>query len=66
MEWGRTNRGDRRHVLAEGYDPLDDWYDSGIALCGIRLASRFVDPNNLKYWVVCSRCETLLSALESV
>ena len=62
MEWGRTARGDRRHVLAEDV-PGPRLY-VGVALCGILLTNLLeTDPG---FWVICLNCETLLQAMESV
>lgn len=74
MEWGYTRRGDRRHVLAEDSPgafgcctgPGDSCCVMGVALCGAILSGILPDPANLQYWLPCQRCETLLSAMESV
>jgi hypothetical protein len=64
MEWGYTVSGDRLHVLAEHV--LEGGRNVGIALCGVVLRFRLVNPAYAKNWVLCSRCQTLLSAMESV
>ena len=64
MEWGYTAFGSRKHVLAE--ETVKGVPNAGISLCGIVLRFRFLDLKYLSSWVMCDRCETLLSALESV
>lgn len=64
MEWGLTRYGAGRHILAEAFTPLSTY--AGIALCGILLAQKIMNPMNLKSWSLCQKCETLLSAMESV
>ena len=63
MEWGRTESGNRRHVLAED---VPGAHQGGVALCGVALAHTFLDEANMAYWPVCINCETLLQAMESV
>ena len=62
MEWGRTESGNRRHVLAE--DVPGPYLYIGVSLCGLFLTSLLEsDPI---FWTVCLNCETLLQAMESV
>ena len=63
MEWGVTEGGNRRHVLAE---ERPGGHYAGVALCGILLTSAPLDEANVAYWPVCINCETLLQAMESV
>lgn len=65
MIWGYSRQGNRRHVLAE--EARKEYPFVGIALCGSVLRARLSNnPANMKYWPVCRRCQTLLSAMESV
>lgn len=64
MEWGYTDAGNRRHVLAE--DPPELGRYAGIALCGILLPNKFHFETLKQTYEVCRNCQTLLSAMESV
>ena len=64
MIWGYTAFGARKHVLAE--ELSENSRNAGISLCGIVLRFRIDNEEYRPSWVMCDKCQTLLSAMESV
>ncbi len=66
--WGYSRRGDRRHRLDGDGAPINEGaccnlvYGKccllGNALCSVLLEGE-ISEKNLKYWLVCQRCERM-------